>query len=95
MIDDDEKPEFRTVRYHKHGTLTKSVNFKTSAECWTFETSGLINEYDGEGFDLITLLDDLSIDGFELVTGHDGKYILRTKEEIEVEQEYYSDDDTD
>ena len=51
----------------------------------------------GKGLDLFTLLDDLSIEGFELVTGHDGEYILRTKGDIEEVQEYYysNEDETD
>jgi len=92
MIDDD-KPKFKTVKYRQHGILTKYISRKTGEDLWTFETSELSNEYGGEGFDLVTILDTLSEEGFELVTGHDDEYILRTKKEIEYEQEYYSDED--
>lgn len=82
-----------TVKYHQHGTLIKNLNHKKIDECWTFETSELSVEH--EGIDLIDLLDDLSREGFELVSGHDGEYILRTKEEIEYEEEYHYAEEPD
>lgn len=88
-----KEPELLAIKYRQHGLLTKNTNHKTIHECWTFETSRLANEY--EGCDLITLLDDLSSEGYELVTGHDGEYILRTKEELEHEQEYHIEEDDD
>jgi len=88
---DLEKPQFRTIKYHQHGILTKKFNFKTDEEFWSFETSGLSRDYEGEG--ITAILDDLSINGFELVAGYDDEYILRTKNEIEDIQEYYTDED--
>lgn len=89
---DDNKSESRTVKYHKHGTLTKNINFKTSKPFWVFETAEEKTTFEGEEFDLITILDDLSVDGFELVTGSNDEYILRTKDEIEETREYFFDD---
>lgn len=89
MIDED-KPKFRTVKYRQHGLLTRNFHSKTGKEYWTFETFGLSCTH--EDMDLINVLDALSEDGYELVTGHDGEYILRTKEEIEEVQEYYETD---
>lgn len=89
---DDEKPQFRTVKYRQHGTLAKEFDFKTDEEFWRFETSDLTRDISGKDLGLITILADLSTEGFELVTGHDGEYILRTKEEIEFVQEYYTDE---
>jgi tRNA G26 N,N-dimethylase Trm1 len=94
MIDED-KPKFKKVKYRQHGILAKHISIKTGENLWTFETSGISNEYSGEGFDLVTILDSLSEEGFELVTGHDDEYILRTKDEIEYEQEYFTDDEED
>ncbi|SHH86303.1 hypothetical protein SAMN02746098_01596 [Desulfosporosinus lacus DSM 15449] len=91
MVKDEDKPKFRTVKYRQHGLLTRNIHSKTHKEYWTFETSDLSSEHEGEDLDLITVLDTLSEDGFELVTGHDGEYVLRTKNEIEYEQEYYNE----
>ena len=90
---DEGTPEFRTVKYRKHGTLTKSTNHTNSEEFWVFETSERTNTYRKDEYALITILDELSIGGFELVTSHDGEYILRTKEEIEEVREFYDTDD--
>ena len=95
MIDENTPKRFRTVKYRQHGLLTKNIHFKTHKEFWIFETSDLSYEHEceGEDLDLITVLDTLSEDGFELVTGHDREYILRSKEELEYQQAYYTDDD--
>jgi len=95
MIEEEDKPNFRTVKYRQHGLLTRNIHSKTHKEFWRFETPDLSSELEGEDLDLITVLDTLSEDGFELVTGHDGEYILRTKEEIEYEQEYYDSDENE
>lgn len=85
-----ERVEIRKVKYRQHAILYKWINNKTYKTSWIFETAKETRDY--EEFDLITVLDDLSMDGFELVCGSDDEYVLRTKEDIEEEQEIFHDD---
>lgn len=87
----EENKKERTVRYHQHGTLSKVHNKKE--ETWIFETPGDHLEF--QGGDLITVLDDLSKEGYELVCscGSDDEYILRTKIEIKETEEYWDTED--
>lgn len=93
-MDEDELNEAnkknRTVKYHQHGILLKAFN--TEEETWIFETPGDHLEF--QGGELITVLDDLSKEGYELVcSSSDDEYILRTKTEIEETIEYWDDID--
>ncbi|MGI1659591.1 MAG: hypothetical protein ACRKFN_11480 [Desulfitobacterium sp.] len=63
------------------------MHFKTLKNYWVFESSEDIIEFEGD--ELVLILDDLSEQGFELVTGYDDEYILRSKEEVEEEREYF------
>lgn len=87
---DEENKKTRTVKYHQHGILSKAFN--TEEETWVFEN--LSNNLEFQGGDLITVLDDLSKEGYELVcSSSDDEYILRTKVEIEETEEYWDDVD--
>jgi hypothetical protein len=88
---DNEEPQFRTIKYHKHGILKKFMDYKSDKVNWVFEGPDITDTF--HEFDLVDVLDELSINGYELVTSiNDGEYILRTKDEVEEDQEYYEDD---
>lgn len=86
-----EKPASLKVNYQKHGILKKSINYKTNKECWVFEGPETVDHF--EEFNIVDILNELSIDGFELVTCYDGNFILRTKKDINEVQEFYSNAD--
>jgi len=76
---DEKSKKHRIVKYHQHGILSKVFNKKE--ETWLFETPSDHLEFE-EG-DLITVLDDLSKEGYQLVcSSSDDEYILRTKIEL-------------
>ncbi|REK62035.1 MAG: hypothetical protein C6P35_16510 [Cohnella sp.] len=72
------KTKPKKVKYQQHGTLKHFRTF-SGKEIWHFETEEESNEF--EDFDLTAVLEDLSMDGWELVCPmiHDEGYILRNK----------------
>jgi hypothetical protein len=100
--DDEDEYEktkkVRKVKYQQHGILKKEFYYRKGdrnigEKYWVFEGSNGTNEYIGDEFDLIGILDDLSKEGYELVCGGNDEYILRTKNEIEETEEYWDDVD--
>ena len=87
-----EKAKYRTVKYHQHGILREAFNSKAKTQVWTFDCSDLTQEFEG-GVNLVTLLDDLSKEGYELVCGSGDEYILRTKIEVEETEAYWDTED--
>ena len=88
----EENKKTRIVKYHQHGILSKTFDFKTHEQGWLFEAQNETKEIKGE-VDLVTLLDDLSKEGYELVCSSDGdEYILRTKVEIEENEDHWDID---
>lgn len=77
----DKEPQL--VRYHEHGILSKVVSLKTSKQSWVFNSQSLEIDFDGVDIELLTILDDLSKEGYELVCADDGDYIFRSKNESE------------
>lgn len=68
------------LRYKKHATLTKYTNHVTGEICWLFESEELTSN--NIEMTIIEVLEDLSIEGWELVCPlieGDG-YILRSTE---------------
>ena len=82
---DEENKKLRTVKYHQHGILSRAFN--TKVETWIFKTPG--DHFEFEGGELIDVLDTLSQDGYELICGSDGEFILRTKNVVEEVEEYW------
>lgn len=87
----EENKKQRIIKYHEHGILTKTTNMKTNEQVWMFETESERKEF--EAVELVTVLDDLSKEGYELICVDDGDYILRTKVETEGIEDYWDLDD--
>lgn len=83
--------KYKNVKYRKHGVLKHMVT-REGKEVWVFETEEEI--IDMSDYELIDVLNDLSMEGWELVCNmEDGKgYILRSKDEKEETFEYYEDE---
>lgn len=79
-----KKIEIEKVKLKRHGILEK---IKHPEECLRFKSENVIQEY-GE-LDLLYVLDELSIDGWELLCYAEGQYILRTVEYVEDEIKYH------
>jgi hypothetical protein len=77
------------VKYQQHGILRNIPN--REEETWIFETENLSSEL--INYELTDLLNDLSVDGWELVCRSEDGYILRTKAEIETTIETYESED--
>lgn len=90
---DEANKKTKTVKYHQHGTLSKVINIKTGDRSWVFEGPNGTDTYQGEGYELVDIFDELSQEGYELVCGSDDEYILRTKIEIEKTIDYWDDID--
>jgi hypothetical protein len=83
----DTPQHTKTVRFRKHGRL-----FKRNDE-WIFESGEIDVSFTSE-MELVNVLDELSMDGYDLVCG-DGSdnFILRSKGEFEEVEEWYEFDD--
>jgi hypothetical protein len=72
------------VKHHCHGILSVNRRPVTNTLIWIFKSSDTYKEYEGRESDFIYVLDDLSLEGYELVCHtEDNDYIFRTKKEIE------------
>jgi hypothetical protein len=67
------------VKYQQHGILRNIPN--REEDTWVFETEDLSSEL--IDYELTDVLNDLSMDGWELICRSEDGYILRTKAEIE------------
>lgn len=86
-----------TVKYKPHGILKKVTKFdseesKQVFDCWQFESDELSIDY-GEG-SLVYVLDELSIEGWDLVCHSEEEgFIFRKQEEKEDTIKYYDESD--
>jgi hypothetical protein len=83
----NSKPQL--VKYQQHGILRNTPN--REEETWIFETEDLSSEL--IDYELTDVLNDLSMDGWELVCRSEDGYILRTKAELETTIEIYETED--
>jgi len=73
------KKAAKIIQYYKHGELTQTVY--EDEETWVFNSSGY--ELLDINCTLFQALDDLSIEGWELICKSDQGYILRKPAEME------------
>jgi hypothetical protein len=77
------------VKYHQHGILRNIPS--REEETWIFETEDLSSEL--IDYELTDVLNDLSMDGWELICRSEDGYILRTKAEKETTIETFESED--
>lgn len=84
-----------TVKYKPHGILKKVMKFNSDEgkqvfDCWSFRSDDFSIDY--EDTSLLHALDELSIEGWELVCHSEEEgFIFRKKEEEETTISYYDE----
>ncbi|MGY5341751.1 hypothetical protein ACXFAU_04760 [Paenibacillus glucanolyticus] len=86
-----------TVKYKPHGILKKLMKYnmeegKREFDCWSFESEEF--SIDFEDTSLIHALEELSIEGWELICHSEQEgFIFRKKEEEETTISYYDEEE--
>ncbi|VTR62445.1 Uncharacterised protein [Actinobacillus pleuropneumoniae] len=86
-----------TVKYKPHGILKKLMKLnveegKQVFDCWSFESEDFSIDFGDSS--LIHALEELSIEGWELVCHSEQEgFIFRKKEEEETTIDFYEEDD--